>query len=1016
MNVQNLQFFDKLGNNLNLEFDSDLSAWVGTIYFTQVSISVFDNQNLFLLEKVGNNYKFPTIAANSFFKFSWEEDINKTELFLYDVVEDITLNENFISTIQYKTISHSDFNTNSNLPLDYRFPMQVNVAFNPSNEQVYERTLLIHYNSTLIAKIGFYGEGEDEEERFNVWLQNFGIKFLREDANILKDYDIKEANPNLESLNQIRKELLVNREEIYPYIGTYKGLINFVNILGYKDVLKVKEYWQNVNTNSSYFNTLNLVDITDYLDDGKIDTLDLVDSNSSIKAGRQFKKTEFLALVYEFTRETGEYDDDGIPLTEETTNFTVNEVFYKLNALTKKLKNEFLPINVKIKDIIGEFLYFQKITINYWTDSTIIYDYSLNESAQVLMYPDIKSSNLLIRDLSPLYRKKIASGIDFGVVRLNDSSQDPYENSQRWTRDQIPGISDYIKSFYTEIRDQRYPDLNHRLSWEYGDDPEKKIGAPIVLSLGLAKFTVFDLRGVKLSDLSSTYAGIDPYWTLENIDYRNFYEINWKITKNAPNPYNFEYRGKVVDLHTLPHFLPSNGEYRITIELYDFCGNISVFSKLIMVSETLTPEIVGFTRLEDKFDYRISNLSNIQLQDFGANPLYFPRVNVLDFEEISNKVNIYKNLLDWNSFYKNRYGMGQNLYDVDIYDEDTDSYVAYTDPLQSNPNKRYWGLGEGDIPIKIKDLRDIQLKSLYWMRLSDLVYLEDFNAGFIISKPAPGKIIKFSLFSEYTIPNYSTLTELAQILTDSDHPGVRLFDYTAVKTAIHASAKYLSREMYHILFSPGAGSPGLSPSPSAGSPGKLNAGLDNYTFFLPKKVHSTRTIDFLKSISPVFDIETLFLLAKTSDVLNGNVQDPQFWVEEKYWKFENDLQKGHLPTAIDQNAFNLTSIKIFKDSFVLPENGIVFFVINNIDGKNEFIWTLRDEPNNKTIIKVRSVPFFVWKFKDIGTYTLSVDVIDSNKTIYKNSVKNIIRVLDKTNYMINTETRLNLRKNKLINN
>ena len=131
---------------------------------------------------------------------------------------------------------------------------------------------------------------------------------------------------------------------------------------------------------------------------------------------------------------------------------------------------------------------------------------------------------------------------------------------------------------------------------------------------------------------------------------------------------------------------------------------------------------------------------------------------------------------------------------------------------------------------------------------------------------------------------------------------------------------------------------------------------------------------------------------------------------------ENDLQKGHLPTAIYQNAFNLTSIKIFKDSFVLPENGIVFFVINNIDGKNEFIWTLRDEPNNKTIIKVRSVPFFVWKFKDIGTYTLSVDVIDSNKTIYKNSVKNIIRVLDKTNYMINTETRLNLRKNKLINN
>jgi hypothetical protein len=297
------------------------------------------------------------------------------------------------------------------------------------------------------------------------------------------------------------------------------------------------------------------------------------------------------------------------------------------------------------------------------------------------------------------------------------------------------------------------------------------------------------------------------------------------------------------------------------------------------------------------------------------------------------------------------------------------------------------------------------------MRLSDLVYLDDFSAGFYLTKPAPGKIIRMSLFSDYVIPQYQNLAELAQILNSSDHPGIRLFNYSVVDKVIHARAEYLSKEMYHILFSPGAGSPTISPSP-----GLANAGIDEYTFFLPKKVHSKRTVDFLKSISPVFDEETLFLLAKTSDLLNGNVQDPQFWVEEKYWKFENDKQRGHLPTVIDQNAFNFTSVKIFKDSFAIPENGIVFFVINNIDAKNDFIWTLRDEPNNETIITVRSVPFFVWKFKDIGTYTLSVDVIDSNKTIYQNSVKNLVRVLDKTDYVSHTETRLNQRKNKLMNN
>lgn len=1010
MTVQNLQFFDKFGNNLNLEFDNELSAWVGTIYFNPISISVFENENLFILEKVGANYKFPTLGDDEYFKFSWEKNENNSQFFIYDVVQDLDLKENFITKVEEKTISHSDFNTGSTSPLDYKFPMQVNIAFNPDDEKRYERTLLIHYNTTLIAKIGFYGEGEDEEERFKVWLNNFGIKFLREDANILKDYNIKEAYPNLESLNQIRKELLVNRDEIYPYLGTYKGLINFVNILGYKDVLKVKEYWVNVNANSSYFNKLNLVDITDYLDDGKIDTLDLVDSNSSMRNSAQFKKTEFLALSYEFIKETGEFDDDGIPLTQETTDFTVNEIFYKLDRLSKKLKSEFLPINVKIKDVIGEFLYFQKVTINYWTDSTIIYDYSLNEALKVLSYPNEKNTSIIVRSLDPLFRKKEASGIDFGVVRLNESSQDPYENGQRWTKSQIPGIVEYIEKFYDEIKNQRFPDINSRLTWEYGDDPEKAIGAPVVVSVDIDKLTVMDLRGVKLEDLDEIAAGLDPYWTFENIDYRNFYEINWKFTKGAPNPYNFEYRGKVVDLNVLPHFLPAPGEYRVTAELYDFCGNVSVFSKLITVYDNITPEIIGFTRLEDKFNYNIGNLSNVTLQDFGSNPLYFPRVNVLDFEEISSKVNIYKNLLEWAAFYKNRYGMGQNLYDVEIYDEDTATYVPYTDPNQTSPRKRDWGLGEGDIPIKFKDVRDMQLKSLYWMRLSDLVYLDDFNAGFYISKPAPGKIIRMSKFSDYTIPNYSNLTELAQILNDSNHPGIRLFSYDVVKNTIHARADYLSKEMYHILFSPGSGSPALSPSP-----GLVNAGVDEYTFFLPKKVHSKRAIDFLKSVSPVFDEETLFLLAKTSDLLNGNVQDPQFWVDEKYWRFENDLQTGHLPTVIDQNAFNLTSIKIFRDSFALPENGIAFFVINNLDGKTDFIWTLKDEPNDKVVVKVRSVPFFVWKFKDIGTYTLSVEVIDSNKTIYQKSVKNMIRVLDKEDYTSYTETRLNQRKHKLIN-
>ena len=580
MTVQDLNFFDKFGKNLNFLYDNVDSIWKGRIFFKNISVYLFDNENLFILEETApDTYRFPTLSPNQSLVFSWEDSENNDEIFLYDVIRDNTLLENFINKTDSSSFAHSDF-SNSLAPLDLKIPLQVNIAFSPLTEVAYERKLLLKFidgaTETVIAQFDVYGEGIEEEDRFKVWAQNFGIRFLREDANILKEYDIKEAYPDMAALNTARKNLLVNKEEIYPYIGTYKGLINFINILGYRDLLKVKEYWKNINTTSAYFDKLAMIDITDYLDDGKIQSLDLVDKNSNLKSGKQFKKTEFLALVYEFTAVTGNYDDDGIPIVAETTDFTVDEIFYKLNLLNKKLKNEILPINVKIKDIIGEFIYFQKLTINYWPDSTEIRDYQINENVNIVLYPG-ESTNLVLRSLDPLYRPVDPNGVDFAITRFNDSSKNPFENSQYYAKTEIPGITDYITEFYENIRDQRFPNLNARLSWEFGDDPQKVIGAPTVLTADIAKLTLSDVRGVRLDDLDAIAVGLDPYWTLENIDFKNYYEINWKITKPGPNPYNFEYRGKLVDLHNLPHFFPYTGKYRVTIELFDFYGNVSVF-------------------------------------------------------------------------------------------------------------------------------------------------------------------------------------------------------------------------------------------------------------------------------------------------------------------------------------------------------------------------------------------------------------------------------------------------------
>lgn len=1002
MNVQNLNFFDKFGKNLNFLYDPTDSIWKGKLFFKNISVYLFDNENLFILEEIAaNTYRFPTLSSTQSLEFSWEDSENNEVVFLYDVIRDTTLLENFISKVDSSTFAHSDFSS-SPAPLDLKMPLQVNIAFSPLTEVAYERKLLLKLidgsTTTIIGEFSVYGEGIEEEDRFKVWAQNFGIRFLREDANILKDYDIKEAYPDVDALNKARKQLLVNKEEIYPYIGTYRGLINFINMLGYRDLLKVKEYWKNINSSSTYFNKLAMVDITDYLDDGKIQSLDLVDRNSNLKSGKQFRKTEFLALVYEFTAVTGDYDDDGIPIIAETTEFTVNEIFYKLDLLNKKLKNEILPINVKIKDVIGEFIYFQKLTINYWPDSTEIRDYQINENVNIALYPG-ENTNLVLRSLDPLYRQADPNGIDFGVVRFNEVDRNPFENSQYYAKTEIPGITNYITTFYENIRDQRLPDLNKRLSWEYGDDPQRVIGAPVTLTADIAKLTLNDVRGVRLDDLDAIAISLNPYWTLENIDFKNYYEINWKITKPGPNPYNFEYRGKVVDLHILPHFLPFAGKYRVTIELYDFYGNISVFSRFIEVSNQMKPEIVAFSRLEDKFDYSIKNLSNTQLRDFGASPIYYPKVNVLDNEDSIIKIDLYKNLTEWGAFFMNRYGMGQNIYDVDIYNVDTAAYVAYNDPLQNHPKKRYWGLSENDIPITLRDFRDIELGSLYWLRINSLVHVDDFEAGFYFYTPTAGDTIALSLFTPYTIPAFTSLDDLCVTLNASTHPAISLFTYAVLNgTDIHAQARFLSKELYHTIQYSGATITG-----------------DKYTYFTPKKVFSPALINHLVANYPSFEEENLFVFAKTGDVLSGNMQNPNFWVDD-YWYFDNNNQYGFIPTTIDQNVFNINDIKLFNGTFAVPENGIVFFVINNLDGKNDFIWSLTNTVTGEELIRVKSVPFFVWKFKDIGNFSLNVTVIDNRETNYENSVQNFIRVLNKSQYSLETEERLNTRKNYLIKN
>tara|TARA_B100000963_G_scaffold176268_3_gene153332 strand:- start:4284 stop:7307 length:3024 start_codon:yes stop_codon:yes gene_type:complete len=1005
MQINNLHFFDRDGELINLQVNPETGVLEGNIYFEQLSIALYDNENIFILEKVGNDYKFPTLTGGQSIVAKWNENV-ASNIFLYDVEQDLNVGEFVINKKDSITVSYEDVLPNgSGAAIDLEIPLQLNVGFNPESEVEYLRSLTLYLEdqttgtSEKIADLLFYGEGEDEDERFRVWLENFGIKFNRQDANILASYDIKEVNPDWKKINASRKSLLVNHSEIYPYIGTYKGLVNFVNMMGYKDALHVKEYWKNANPNSPYFNKLFLVDLTDILDDGKIDNLNLVNLNKNIKDGKQFVKTEFLALTYEFTKATDNFDDDGVPEVVETTDFTVDEIFYKLNQLGKKVKNEILPINVKIKDIIGEFIYFQKYTIKHWPDRTDILDYDLNERVGIKCSPN-ENQRLTIVQLDPLYSQSYSGGIDMGFNRINQTAPNPYSSFQKYNPNDIDSICDYIEEYYKSVQTQRFPDISKKLLWDMGDSPDKEIGAPIILDMDLDKFTCETFNGVTWLDLSN----IPLYWTFENLDLRNVYEITWRITKPTPNPYNFEYRGLAKDIRRLPHFLPYVGEYTVHIDIHTFNGNTSTYTKKIKVDEDKKPEIVAVSRLEDKFNLRLDNLENVQIKDFGTSPLYFPRINVLD-SDITN-FDIYKNLLEFETFFQHRYGSGKDIYDVEFYDEDTQSYLAYSDPLNTLEAKKNWGLGKNTIPFKISDFEQKTLKDLYFMRFSDLIYQGDFLAGFYIVNPTPGDSIIISQYPVYNIPNFSTLQELVDILNDENvHQGIRKFNYEIIGGKIHAQANYFSREMYHILSFLNYHSP-ISPN--------LNQGSSDYTFFHPRNAYSQRLVDYLNSTFPMFEEDTLFLFSKTKDILSGAVQDPYFWSDEDYWRYENGEQRGYLPSTMDENALNINTLKFFNERFKVPQHAPVFFIIDNLDGKQEYIWTLKDSFSKKEIAKVKGVPFFVWKFIELGKYDISVEIKDSAGGTYFNEIENFITVSNKINYTKSIETRLNHRKLNLL--
>ena len=445
----------------------------GNIYFDPVSANLYENEQIFVVQEfydVTNSqieYGLPHTGATGAtaspqWRSRWYNDnygeTDVTEIiFTYSINDQLDGGDGEPLIVSYPNmvfdvdLEINDFYANGyvNTPgaSINSSALPINVALNGPEgaENIYERKLIVDDISTgtpeKILEIDYYGQIIAEDERFKVLLENLGRSFYNSDSVILRDHDPSEPLPNYLEINEKRKELMVAGEEIFPYIGSYKGLINALKFFGYQD-LRVKEYWLNlsynglrvespIQENKNFLNAISnqqaqgytmSYQIGDVLDDPNSGKYKLtqtygpdgngnyvldVSSEDTLVPSRTYKKTALFGLYYDLNKVTGEDDEFNLPIVVDAFKFTQEEVLIKIFALKERLKRDYLPLNARIIDITGEGVYFGVYNTKSWTDIMERSDFDSGFDFDFYPNPDFG----FIEDLRNFSTRPLGSGI-----------------------------------------------------------------------------------------------------------------------------------------------------------------------------------------------------------------------------------------------------------------------------------------------------------------------------------------------------------------------------------------------------------------------------------------------------------------------------------------------------------------------------------------------------------------------------------------------------------------------------
>ena len=570
----NLRFFNGVDEELQLVQNED-GVWTGKVYMPEVSTHLYETVNLFILEECtlnGDTIINKPISPDGVITtldFNWTQLAadESTDVIMYGMRMDG--GKAYVKELKTQSLELADFSTIDSQDANYlkavntqlNTALQLNIAVSSEREGIHKRTLQVKAGGAVVAEIQFYTEVEAEDDRLRILLGNLGAALEQEDFMIFKSHDISEMHPDFKLLNRKRKELLLELNNIKPFIGTYKAILNAIDFFGY-DKITLKEYWINVDKNSKTFGKLHAIPVPNSSVRGEMTRKRL---KFKMPSSTQ-KKTSRFSLVYRLNEPNGTFDQWDFANVDEVFDYTPDEVLIKLYGLKNRLQRDFLPLEAKIVDITGEGDYFAQKNLNIWKIQNPISFFTEGHRVKFDVFPNDR--DLFIEDTSMVLKPSL--GQDDYTSNYNTFLNLGVGEEATITEAQRTELKSVYEKFYETYHDREMNSWNQNFG-----ETIIPIGCPVILDSMESWDDVWDEANFVWDDAVDANANLKVTW--ENWWKRWVYEVEWII--DGPEGWHKEYRGPIDDYKRLPLNLPYVGSYTVELRYYDLFGHMSYYKK-----------------------------------------------------------------------------------------------------------------------------------------------------------------------------------------------------------------------------------------------------------------------------------------------------------------------------------------------------------------------------------------------------------------------------------------------------